>query len=228
MNRALLELQEVDNTLTNLKREKAHLDDGTQARAKRDELEKAVAAATQESHKILGERTARELELQTAETKIALQQKRMMNASSAHEISALERDIAALGRARGDLDEAILELMDKGETVAAQLEALQKQLKAAKAQVESVESSFALDSARLDRSLAAARTRRDEAAAQLSPAELEKFEAFAKKFHGVAVAKVVKGNCSACGAAILPFTLREAKSQDFPTCEGCSRLIFVE
>jgi predicted nucleic acid-binding Zn-ribbon protein len=228
MNRALLELQEVDNKLASLGREKAHLDDGTAARAKRDELEKAVAAATQQSHKNLGDRTARELELQTAETKIALQQKRLMNASSAHEITALERDIAALGRARGDLDEAILELMDAGETIAAQLSALQKQLATAKSQVESIESHFALETARLDRSLAATRADRETAAAALSPAELQKFDTFAKKFGGVAVSKVVKGNCSACGAAILPFTLREAKSQDFPTCEGCSRLIFVE
>ncbi|RYG64859.1 hypothetical protein EON80_18420 [bacterium] len=228
MNRALLELQEVDNKLANLKREKSHLDDGTAARAKRDELEKAVAGATQQSHKILGERTARELELQTAETKIALQQKRMMNASSAHEITALERDIAALGRARSDLDEAILELMDSGETVAAQLAALQKQLAAAKTQVESVESNFAAETARLDRSLKATTVEREEAAKALSPTELAKFDAFAKKFHGVAVASIEKGNCSACGAAILPFTLREAKSQEFPTCEGCGRLIFVK
>lgn len=228
MNRALLELQEIDNTITTLKREKAQLDDGTAARARRDELEKAVGEATNQSHKILGDRTARELELQTAENKIALQQKRMMNASSAHEISALERDIAALGRARGDLDEAILELMDAGETLAAQLGALQKQLEAAKAQVESTESNFAQETARLDRSLNAARARREEATGQLSPAERAKFDAFAAKFHGVAVAKIVKGNCSACGAAILPFTLREAKSQEFPTCEGCGRLIFVE
>ncbi|HEX9996913.1 MAG TPA: hypothetical protein VGB45_07210 [Abditibacterium sp.] len=228
MNRALLELQEIDNTLTNLTREKTRLDDGTNARAARDTLERALAEATKALQKTTSERTARELELQTAETKIALQQKRMMNASSAHEISALERDIAALGRARGDLDEAILELMDAGETLASQVASLEKQLENAKKTVETTENDFALETARLERSLKAARTRREEAEAVLAPAEREKFAAFAKKFGGVAVAKIVKGNCSACGAAILQFTLNEAKNQEFPTCEGCGRLIFVD
>lgn len=228
MNRALLELQEVDNSLTNFTREKARLDDGTAARAARDTLEKAVADTIAKSQKTAAARSDKEMELKTAEEKIARQQSRMMNASSAHEITALQRDIEALGRARGNLDEAILTLMDEGETIAAQLANLEAQLAKAKAAVAVIEENFANDTARLERSLEAARKQREIAATKLSPAETEKFTAFAKKHGGVAVSKVVKGNCSACGAAILPFTLREAKNQDFPTCEGCGRLIFVE
>lgn len=228
MNRALLELQEVDNSIVSFTREKAQLDDGSTARAARDTLEKAVADVVSKSQKTAAARADKEMELKTAEEKIARQQSRMMNASSAHEISALERDIEALGRARGNLDEAILTYMDEGETLAAQLADLEAQLAKAKAAVEVIENNFADDSARLERSLTAARAKRIEAAAKLSPAETEKFGAFAKKHGGIAVAKVVKGNCSACGAAILPFTLREAKNQEFPTCEGCGRLIFVE
>ncbi|HEX8463936.1 MAG TPA: hypothetical protein VF627_04895 [Abditibacterium sp.] len=228
MNRALLELQEIENSLVALTREKAHLDDGTAARAARDTLEKAVAETVAKAQKTASARLSKELELKTAEDKIARQQGRLMSASSAGDVAALQRDIDALGRARGDLDEAILNLMDEGETLAAQVAELEKQLAAAKTQVESTETHCAAESARLERALSAARTRRDEAAAALSPAELAKFIDFAKKHGGVAVSKVVKGNCSACGAAILQFTLREAKNQDFPTCEGCGRLIFVE
>jgi predicted nucleic acid-binding Zn-ribbon protein len=228
MNRALLELQEVDNSITNLTREKAHLDDGSAALAARDTLEKAVADAVMRSQKTAAGLADKEMELKTAEDKIARQQSRMMNASSAHEITALQRDIEALGRARGDLDEAILTYMDEGETIASQLADLEAQLEKAKAAVQVIEENFANDTARLERSLAAARANRVEAAAKLSPAETEKFNSFAKKHAGVAVAKAVKGNCSACGAEIIAFTLREAKSQEFPTCEGCGRLIYVE
>lgn len=228
MNRALLELQEVDNSLANFTREKARLDDGTAARAARDTLEKAVADTVAKSQKTAAARSDKELELKTAEEKIAKQQSRLMNASSAHEITALQRDIEALGRARGNLDEAILTLMDEGETIAAQLASLEAQLEKAKAAVAVIEENFTNDTARLERSLAAARQQREVAASKLSPVESEKFNAFARKHAGVAVSKVVKGNCSACGAAILPFTLREAKNQEFPTCEGCGRLIFVE
>ncbi len=228
MNRALLELQEIDNQIITFTRELSRLDDGTNARAARDEIERNLAQTTLESQKNSAARAGAELELQTAETKIALQQKRLMNASSAHEITALERDIAALGRARGDLDENILNLMDAGETLAAQIAKLEAQLQKTRAQVEKIETDFADESARLGRSLKAARERRSVAADVLAPLESEKFADFAKRFGGVAVSKVVKGNCSACGSAILQFTLREAKNQQFPTCENCGRLIFVE
>jgi hypothetical protein len=228
MNRALLELQEIENSIVALTREKAQLDDGTQARAARDSLVAAVAETAAQVQKTASARQASELELKTAEDKIAKQQARLMNASSSHDIAALQRDIDALGRARGDLDEAILNLMDEGETLSAQLSTLEKQLETAKTRVETTETNFADESARLERSLAAARARREEAATVLSPAERAKFADFAKKHGGVAVSKVVKGNCSACGAAILQFTLREAKNQEFPTCEGCGRLIFVD
>ncbi len=228
MNRALLELQEIDNRITGWMRDKSRLDDGAVARAARDEIELNLSQTKSESQKNGAARAGAELELQTAETKIALQQKRMMNASSAHEIAALERDIAALGRARGDLDENILILMDAGETLGAQIDKLEAQSEKARAQVETIEADFALESARLERSLRAARAERVAAASALSPAETEKFAAFAQKYGGVAVSKVIKGNCSACGSAILQFTLRDAKNQDFPTCENCGRLIFVE
>ena len=227
MNRALLELQEIDNQIATYTRELGRLDDGTSARAARAELEAQLAQTLSLEGKNAAARAGAELELQTAETKIALQQKRLMNASSAHEISALERDIAALGRARGDLDENILITMDEGETLGAQVVDLEKKLAASKAQVEQIETDFASDSARLERSLKAAREKRVEAQSALSPSEQEKFAALSKKFDGVAVASAVKGNCSACGAAVLQFTLREAKNQEFPTCENCGRLIFV-
>lgn len=228
MNRALLELQEIDNSIAALTREKTALDDGTAARGARDMLEQAVATSVAQTQKTAAERSARELELKSAEAKIARQQSRLMSASSPHEITALQRDIEALTRARGDLDEAILNLMDEGETQTAQLSKFQSQLESAKTEVQTIETRFSTETARLERELATAREQRSEAEAALSPAEREKFAAFAKKFGGIAVAKVVKGNCSACGAAILQFTLNEAKKEQFPTCEGCGRLIFIE
>ncbi len=228
MNRALLELQEIDNQIAGFIRDKSRLDDGTAARSARDDLEKTLAQTVALKQKSAAALAGAELELQTAETKIALQQKRLMSASSAHEITALERDLAALGRARGDLDENILVLMDEGETLSAKIADLEAKFLKTKAQVQKIETDFADESARFERSLKAARERREPAVGLLSPAENEKYTAFVRKFAGVAVSRALKGNCSACGAAILQFTLREAKNQEFPTCENCGRLIYVE
>lgn len=228
MNRILLQLQEIDSKLSQLARERAKLDDGTLARAKRDALQAELGDARAQVASNQTLRGHKETDLKTTEDKIARQQKRVMTVSSTNEISALERDIEGLSRARGDLDETILELMDAGETLAARVANLEKSLAGAEAEVARIEADFKLDVARIQAAAAAKRAERPSVETQLSPGEQTRYNEAFKRFGGVAIAKVVGGNCSACGAAILPFTLREAKSQEFPKCEGCNRLIFIE
>lgn len=228
MNRILLQLQEIDSHLAQWARERAKLDDGTQARAKRDALNAELGNARAEMAANQTLRSQKETDLKTTEDKIARQQKRVMTVSSTNEISALERDIGGLNGARGDLDEAILELMDAGETLDARVATLEKSFVDAQAEVARVEADFKRDVARLNTLSAAKRAERPAIESQLSPAEIARYNEAFKRFGGVAIATIVKGNCSACGTTILPFTLREAKNQEFPKCEGCNRLIFIE
>src|SRR5687768_3122712 len=108
MNRQLFELQEADNTLARLRRERAKLDDGMAARGERDTLQNAVNAERGRLQKMHTERLDKELQLKATEEKIARQNSRLMSATNAHEVEALQRDLQGLKRARGDLDEAIL------------------------------------------------------------------------------------------------------------------------
>ena len=228
MNRQLFDLQEIDNHLARLKRERNKLDDGTHARGERDTLQKAFDGERTNLSSLNGERTDRELQLKSNEEKIARQQSRLMNAKSGHEITALERDIKALKTQHGDFDEAILILMDEIEASSTRLQELQMQLETKKAQLAQVEAAFAHDAARLEIALDAQRARRETLASQIAPEQLSKYNDVAKAHGGVAVAHSHQGNCSACGMTLTPFNLREAKTQTWPTCESCNRLLFIE
>ena len=172
-------------------------------------------------------RSAKEDELKTAEEKLVRQNARLMNAQNAHEVTAFQRDISALTKARGELDEAILTLMDETEASTCRLRELETHLNAAKTQASEVEASFEREAARLKTELDGAVSQRDAARATLSPAELKKYEAVAAKHGGIAVSTVEAGTCSVCGTAITPFALREAKTREWPECEGCGRLLWV-
>ncbi len=228
MNRLLFQLQEVDNHLARLKRERGKLDDGTHARGEHDTLQRAFDKERTRLTTLNGERTDRELQLKANEEKFARQQSRLMNAKSSHEITALERDIKAIGAQRGDFDEAILNLMDEIETSSTRLKELELQRTAKNVELKGIEAAFARDSAQLETQMDARRKARETIAAQLSPDELEKYSDVAQKHGGVAVAHAVNGNCSACGMALTPFNLREAKAQTWPTCENCGRLLSLE
>ena len=228
MNPLLFQLQEVDNHLARLKRERGKLDDGARARGEHNTLQLAFDQERTHLSNLNSDRTDRELAQKTTEEKIARQQSRLMNAKSSHEITALERDLKALAVQRSDSDEAILGLMDEVETSSTRLKDLQAQLAAKTDEVAQIEAAFARDTAHLELQMDARRKARELVAAQLSPDELEKYSDVAQKHGGVAVAHPQNGNCSACGMALTPFNLREAKSQTWPTCENCGRLLSLE
>ena len=228
MNRKLYELQDVDNLLAKLIRDRNKLDDGGALRSERDTLAKACDAEKARLNSLHASRQDKELELKTAEEKLARQQQRLMNATSSHEVTSLERDIKALGHARGDLDEAILMLMDEAESCGLRLAELEQQFEAKAAETREAEKTFAGQVTRFENHLAATKTQRAQVVAQIEPADLEMYTRFAKAHQGLAVAHSDKGNCSGCGMALTPYNLREAKSQEWPICENCGRLLYVE
>ena len=228
MNRALLDLQLLDSAIQDATREKARLDNGSAARATWNELETQLAQTREAAATVAATRAKAEGDLETAETKIERQKKRVMTVSSAGEISALERDIEGLSRMRGELDETILMAMDEGETLAAKIEKETREVAAARAEAEKIEAEFRARTEFLDKRIATKRGERAPVITKLSANDKERYSEGYKRNGGVAVAHVESGSCSACGAEILPFTLREAKTQEFPTCEGCGRLIWVE
>jgi predicted nucleic acid-binding Zn-ribbon protein len=228
MDRKLFELQEADNTITRLRRERAKLNDGSSLRAERDTLQKAVEEETQRLQRMHTDRTDKELQLKTAEEKIARQNSRLMSATASHEVTALQRDIESLNRARGDLDEAILILMDEGDTGQAHLADLDSQLKEKVAATAQAEAHFKAETERIEAEIAATQARREALAHSLDPEHLEKYDEVAASHHGVAVVHPEKGNCSACGMTIPTVRLKEAKTKEWPECESCGRLLFVE
>ena len=228
MNRQLFDLQEVDNHLARLKRERGKLDNGAHARGEHDTLQRAYDLERTRLSVLTADRTDRELQQKATEEKIARQQSRLMSAKSGHEITALERDLKALAVQRSDADEAILGLMDEVETSSQRLSGLGEQLKAKNAELATIEAAFARDAARLEAEMDAQRASREAISSALNAEEKQQYDEHAKRGAGVAVAHPQNGNCSACGMALTPFNLREIKTQTWPACESCGRLLFVE
>jgi predicted nucleic acid-binding Zn-ribbon protein len=227
ISRSLYELQLVDNHLAKIRRDRSHLDNGELLRAEVSTLQKAIAVEEENLNQLHRARTEKEEELKQREEKLRTQQTRLMNAKSAHEVSSLQRDIDSITKSRGELDEAVLVAMDESESCAAKLDDLRVQLAEKSTQLAGVEAQFATDAARLDDELKAALVERETAAAQLSEDETEHYEASAKRHSGVAVAANEKNNCTACGMMLTPYNLKAAKTEQWPTCESCGRLLFA-
>ncbi len=226
--RSLFELQENDNALLALQREKSKVDDGSALRAQRDTLHKAIADAEEKLDICNRTRGDAEAELKVREQKLQTQQTRLMNAKSTHEVSSLQRDIDSITKSRSAFDETILFAMDEAETIVGKLDELRQQLATVSFQLQTTEENFSVQTARLDEELKAAAIQRVATANALEEDAREKYDAIARKHAGIAVAQISSGNCSVCGNAITPHNLKEAKNEEWPTCESCGRLLFLE
>jgi len=227
MNRVLLELQGLDTQILSLARARKALDDGTRARSERDATAQLLETARAEAKSVAQTRRAKEGESEAIDAKMTRQKARLESSSSAGDVAALERDLVGLSHARGELDEAILELMDESEGVDKKIKALETELRAREGEAEHIDKEFARRTAELDGQIAQKRAARPAIAGKLTPAESEKYEAAFKKFNGLGVSEAISGACSACGTSLSRDFLRDAVREAFPQCESCGRLIFV-
>jgi predicted nucleic acid-binding Zn-ribbon protein len=227
ISRSLYELQLVDKHLAKIRRERAHLDNGEVLRAEVSTLQKAIAVEEEKLNQLHRSRTEKEEELKQREEKLRTQQTRLMNAKSAHEVASLQRDIDSITKSRGELDEAVLVAMDESESCATKLDGLRGQLVDKSTELAAIEAQFASDAARLDDELKSVLGERETVAAKLNEDETEHYETSAKRHNGVAVAANEKNNCTACGMMLTPYNLKAAKTEEWPTCESCGRLLFA-
>lgn len=228
ISRSLYELQLLDTQIANIRRTRSHLDNGDAVRADVSTLQKAIAAEDEVLNGLNRARAEKEDELKQREDKLNTQQARLMNAKSAHEVASLQRDIDAITKSRGELDEAILTFMEESETSASKLDELRAQLKEKSTQLAAIERQFREDATRLDEQLQQMLVDRETAAAKLSDDETTHYENVAKKHNGVAVTWNDKGNCHVCGMALTPYNLKAVKTDEWPTCDSCGRLLFAE
>ena len=221
-------MQEIDNHITRLKRERENLDNGDQTRAEKDTLATALAEQEKQLNQLNASRISFEEDLESRETKLNTQQTRLMNAKNSHEVQSLERDIAALTTARGELDEKVLLLMDEIDQCAGRLDELRAQHQEKENLLNDIESTFASETTRIDQETVALHEQRETLFATLSNVEQTKYENAASRHHGIAVAHLHDGACSACGTALTPFNLKIAKTEEWPTCESCRRFLYMK
>jgi predicted nucleic acid-binding Zn-ribbon protein len=228
MDRSLFELQEADNAIARIKRERGKLDDGGSLRAERDTLAAARDAGAQKLKELNAKRSHEEDELAATEEKIKRSQSRLMTATGAHEVTALERDIKGLNARRGEFDETLLVLMDEIDAAAGELKEQEAQLQSKESETAEAEALFKRETARLEQELTAALAERQRIADSIAEPIRKKYDDAAKRHHGIAIAHIDKGNCSACGMALTLHNLREAKGQEWPECDNCNRYLFIE
>lgn len=228
----LLDLAALDSVIDRLAHrrrtmpELAEIDEQSKRHAK---LATQVIAAETEAGDLAREQTKAEGDVDTVRTRAERDQKRLDSGqvTSPKDLSSLQSEIASLHRRQGDLEEVVLEIMERREaadTKVTELSAQRDELSAARAAAEDRrDAAFVV----IDKEASEAQTKRGTLAADI-PADLLSLYEKLRGQYGVGAAMLHGGRCQGCKVSLSIADMNRIKAaphDEVLRCEECRRIL---
>ena len=227
----LYALQRMDTRLATLRRALDALDPGKSLEALLEQVrsaEEVTATQLRETQARL-----RDLELSlssTAEKTKKLEQDLYSGRiGNPKELSAMQEDVAVLGRQRQRIEDKMLALMEDTERLARDLGTLEAQRAARERELEDHLTQYRSHNRAMEDELTSLHAKREAQVAEIAPELMRRYERLRERKDGLAVAQVLNhGICEGCHVKIphrLYADLQE--TGDLRTCEECGRILYV-
>ncbi len=229
--RVLYRLQQVDTSLAQTEERLRTLDAGAALEARLQEGEAAAAGAQQD----LAARQSRlrdlDLELQSTLAKRKHFEDEMYSGRvrNPKELASLQDEVSSLDRHRGQLEDAILTLMEETEILQASAATLATVASQARDEYALHEAEYAALHATLTGSLETLQAERERVAAVVDEDLLHRYNRIRERMGPVAVAAVRNGVCEGCHVAIPEGRVRRLQEEEdlLLTCERCGRILVL-
>lgn len=229
----LLEVQDRDTTLDQLRHRRAHLPE----RAALDEIEarigtlgEALTAAAAKRDEVVGRQTALETDAASATNRIAEVEKRLYGGtvSASRELTAMSEEVKHLKTRRSSIEDKVLELMEEREPLDAEVDRIEAERASLEAEAEKARSALLEAEFAVDGEIEDVESQRTAAAEGL-PADLAAtYEKLRKRLGGVGAARLVGSSCGGCHLK-LPATeldrIKRASLDALVFCDQCERIL---
>lgn len=198
----------------------------TRVAALRDQI---VAAQTEESD--LGrELTKAEGDVDQVRARAERDQKRLDagQVSSPRELESLQHEIATLARRQGDLEEIVLDVMERLESAQSRAAELGAQLEQVQAELADAVARRDVALAEMDAEVEQATAQRATQASGLDAALLETYEKIRAQQGGIGAAELRQRRCGGCRLELNNVELgriRDADPDEVIRCEECRRIL---
>lgn len=227
---ALLDLQDVDIRLDQLRHRRAHLPELDELESVETELAslRAADAADDDAASVLGTEQRRlEDEVAALEAKVARERERESTMTSPRELQAVEAEIGSLGRRQTELEDRILELMEETEPLDASRTERAPRIAALEDRRTALGATIAEAQAAIDRDLTEVGARRAPLVDAVGASSLRTYESLRERVGGIVVGRLDGATHTACSLQLPPTEverLRAAPEGSLHSCE-CGLLI---
>ncbi len=233
MQARLLDLQALDAALDRLAHRRRTLpelstinDLDARARELRDQL---VAAQTLDSD-LAREQLKAEGDVDQVRMRADRDQQRLDagQVSSPRELENLQSEISSLGKRRSDLEDVVLEVMERREAAQASVSSLTTDRDEVESSLAEVTAKRDADFAEIDLEISATSSARAAVAPVISEELLALYEKIRASSGGVGAAALHRGRCEGCHLALTPGDLgrlRDAPADAVLRCDECRRIL---
>ena len=229
----LLELQEHDLKLDQLRHRRASLPDRAEKATRTNAsttLVAEIAAVTAERTVVAREQKRLEDAVTLVVDKATAEDKKLYSGTitAPKELQSIQDEIASLNRRRNALEDDILVQMELAEPLDATLAELGTRLATVDAQLAEVAERLAAAELVIDAEAATVQAERNELAAQVDAALLAQYEELRRRLGGVAVARLEGSSCRGCHLQLAAVELERIRKLDRDAvvhCEECGRIL---
>jgi predicted nucleic acid-binding Zn-ribbon protein len=227
----LFALQRMDTRLAVLRRSLEMLDPGESLESLLEQVRSAEAATGAQLKET--QTRLRDLELSlssTAEKAKKIEQELYSGrVGNPKELTAMQEDVAALGRQRRRIEDEMLALMEDTDRLARELGTLEAQRGARERELEDHLTQYRGHTRALEDELAVLQGKRETQATELAPEVLKRYERLRERKDGLAVAQVLgDGICEGCHVKIPDRLYADLQDGDaLRTCEECGRILYA-
>ena len=228
----LLELAELDAELARLDHRKHALPEIAELarmEARTGELKDATVVTETELGDLAREENRAERDVEQVRARIDRDRGRLDagQVSAARELASLQSEIESLRRRQGDLEEVVLELMERRETLTARLDELTAERDRLGADMITVAARRDAIISEIDEQAGQASGQRKEIASEV-PADLLKLYEQIRDSRGVGAAMLRAGRCEGCHLTMNTVDLNQIRSSapdEVIRCEECRRIL---
>jgi predicted nucleic acid-binding Zn-ribbon protein len=228
----LLELADLDAELNRLDHRRRSLPEAAEAErieARDRELHDEIAGLEAQDTDLAREQGKAEADVEQVRSRVGRDQGRLDagQVSSARELENLQSEIVSLGRRQSDLEEIVLDVMERRETAQNRRDALAAERTALADQLGEVTARRDAALAEIAEEAGKAQDRRAAVAAE-EPADLMALYEKMRAQHGVGAAALRGGRCQGCHLSLNTVDLnriRAADPDEVLRCEECRRIL---
>lgn len=229
----LLDLQELDTALDRLAHRRRSLPERAEIgaiEARLTELRDVVVAAETEVSDLDREQKKAEQDVDQVRLRADRDQKRLDSGqvSSARDLENLTSEIESLHRRQGDLEEVVLEIMERREAADERARETQAGLDATQAELAASTERVGAAEKEIDAEVSATTAARAAVAKDVDADLLKLYEKLREQFGGIGVAALTRGQCQGCHLALNTVDLnriRAAAPDEIVRCEECRRIL---